>query len=247
LLVPIVVSAQSTPSAPQPVEVAAAQPKLSEIEKALREFRAQARNLGLRASAQEGTARRVRTPLKYHGRIYENLRNDLLDAIPHEVRQRGSDKNLLRRNQFGFNLAGPVVIPALYSGARSTFFSVSYEGLRERISRSYLRTVATTPEREGDFSGTVDGSGSPLPIYDPASTRPNPAYDPTQPVSTSNLQYLRDPFPGNRIPTNRIDPVAATMVGDLPAPNADRGPFFLNNYFNVSPEYGKWHDPEAGS
>ena len=63
---------------------------------------------------------------------------------------------------------------------------------RERISRTYLRTIPTDAQRFGDYSGVVDDAGNPLPIYDPASTRPNPAYDPAQPVSTGNLQFTRD-------------------------------------------------------
>ena len=69
-----------------------------------------------------------------------------------------------------------------------------------------LRTVPTSRAIPGNFSGTVDSAGQPLPIYDPASTRPNPAFDASQPVTTENLQYLRDPFPGNMIPASRLDP-----------------------------------------
>ena len=51
----------------------------------------------------------------WHGRIFENFRTDALDAVPHEVRQRGSGKAILRRNQFGFNIAGPLLIPKIDS------------------------------------------------------------------------------------------------------------------------------------
>jgi hypothetical protein len=172
---------------------------------------------------------------RLRGRLFENFRNDFLDATPHELRQRGSNKNLLRRNQFGFNIGGPVLIPKLYT-RRSTFFSVSYEGVRERISRSYLRTVPIGPERFGDFSQTVDAAGQPLPIYDPSSTRLNPGFDPSQPVSTDNLEYIRDPFPRNAIPPSRFDPVALEALQHYPEPNAAVGPFFRNNFFAVNPE-----------
>ena len=183
--------------------VAAAEPpKPTDLQRALDEFKTQTRNLGLRADSPASARQKSANRPKFHGRIFENFRNDILDATPHEIRQRGSDKSLLRRNQFGFNFAGPLLIPKLYDPGRSTFFSISYEGVRERISRSFLRTVPTGPERLGDFSGTVDSAGQPLPIYDPASTRPNPAFDASQPVTAENLQYLRDPFPGNVIPAS---------------------------------------------
>jgi hypothetical protein len=219
------------------VTVASAEPpKSTDLQRALEEFKTETRNLGLRADSPASARHKAANRPKFHGRLFENFRNDILDATPHEIVQRGSAKSLLRRNQFGFNLAGPLFIPKVYDHGRSTFFSVSYEGVRERISRSFLRTVPTVPERSGNFSGTVDSAGQPLPIYDPASTRLNPAFDASQPVSTENLQYLRDPFPGNIIPASRLDSTASKTLDYYPKPNANVGPYFRNNYFAVSPE-----------
>lgn len=206
----------------------------SEIEKAIEEFNNQARLLGLRGE-RGAEPRRPRGP-RFHGRLFENFRNDALDAVPHEVRQRGGTKSLLRRNQFGFNFAGPLVLPRIYDGGRRTYFSVSYEGMRERIARSYLRTIPTLLERSGDWSQSVDLAGNLLPIHDPAATRPNPAFDRSRPVSLDNLEYFRDPFPGNRIPAWRLDPVAQRALAYYPEPNAAVGPFFRNNYFIHTPE-----------
>lgn len=167
----------------------------------------------------------------WHGRVYENFRNDFLDAVPHEVTQNGGNKSILRRNQFGFNVAGPVLIPRVVENPNAAFLLVSYEGVREHISRASLHTIPTMPERSGDFSATVDQAGLPLPIYDPATTAPNPAYDPAQPVSLQNLQYLRSPFPGNRIPENRLAAPIQEALKLYPAPNTAVGPFFQNNYF----------------
>src|SRR2546425_244494 len=89
----------------------AQQKRTTEMERAVEEFRIQTRALGPETDSPHsgGVASR---PL-WHGRIFENFRDDALDAIPHEVRQRGSDKAILRRNQFGFNIAGPLVIPKI--------------------------------------------------------------------------------------------------------------------------------------
>jgi len=213
------------------------QPGSGELQRAAEEFRSVTRSMGLRAdSPAAAKSARGGQNSQYHGRLYHNLRNDILDAIPKEIRQRGGGKNLLRRNQFGFNVSGPLIVPKLYHGGRRTFVSVTYEGVRERIGRSYLRTIATTPERTGDYSSVVDAAGAILPIYDPSTTAPNPAFDPSRPVSVQNLQYLRQPFPENRIPTARLDPVAQRMIAYYPQPNANAGPFFRNNYFSVSPE-----------
>ena len=217
-------------------------PRPTELDRAIAIFKAESGNLGLRAdSATLANSAHAKTKqsLRWHGRLFENFRNNFLDAVPHEVRQRGGQQGLLRRSQFGFNLTGPVVLPKLYNGARTTFFTFTFEGVREKIGRSYLRTVPTLAERRGDWSASVDSSGATLPIYDPATTARNPNFDPKSPVSESNLEYLRSPFPGNRIPEDRLDPTAQRVASHYPAPNSNAGPFFRNNLFVFAPELNR--------
>jgi len=208
----------------------------SEIQRAIDEFKIQTANLGLRAGNQANSAPAHSLLRDWHGRLYENFRNDFIDAVPHQIVQRGENKGLLRRNQFGFNIAGPLFIPGRTHAKSGTYLSLSYEGVRERIARTHLTTIPTVPERTGDYSHVVDPAGNLLPIYDPATTRPNAAFDPAQPVSLTNLQYLRDPFPGNVIPANRLNPVALGAIALYPEPNTAVGPFFQNNYFINTPE-----------
>lgn len=208
----------------------------SVVEAAVEQFRAATRERGLRSDSPKAfQAGGGRLP-QYHGRLTYNIRNDLFDAIPHQIRQRGGQASILRRHQFGFNVSGPVFIPKLYNGGTRTFFTLSYEGVRESIARSLLETLPIMPERKGDFSQTVDQSGAPLPIYDPATTSENPAYNSSLPVSTGNLQYLRSRFPNNVIPQARLDPVAMRSMTYFPEPNTNVGPFFRNNFFVVAPE-----------
>jgi hypothetical protein len=227
-------SQSQTPNAkPKPSPSPSPAKTPSELQKALNEFRIQMGQVGA-----GGGSRKLKVAGRQNsltGRLYENFRNDFLDAVPHEVRQRGGTKSLLRRNQYGFNVSGPVVAPWLYDGRGRTFFSVSFEGTRERIASSALFTVPTDKQRSGDFSDLVDTAGQPVLIYDPATTRPNPDYDPSQPISTGNPQYLRDPFSNNVIPENRIDPVARALVAMYPKSNISVGPFLTNNYWVNSP------------
>jgi hypothetical protein len=208
----------------------------SPLSQAADEFKALTRDLGMRPESPPAAQEQLSRKMRWHGRLYENIRNDVLDAIPHEVKQNGESVSPLRRNQFGFNIAGPLLIPHFLTNPNKTFFMLSYEGVRERIFRATLLTIPTAAQRIGDFSQTVDPAGNILPIYDPAQTTPNPSYDPTQPVSTSNLQYLRAPFAGNVIPTNRLSSVAQQTLTLYPLPNTDVGPFFQNNYFVNSPQ-----------
>jgi len=130
-----------------------------------------------------------------HGSLYDFLRNDALD-------EKGffeTKKGIYRQNNFGASLGGPVKIPRMYDGTNRTFFFAAYEGFLNRQASNALTLSVPTPEMyDGDFSNWVDSSGRRLVIYDPATTRPNP----------SGTGFIRDAFPGNRIPAERFSTVA---------------------------------------
>jgi hypothetical protein len=123
-----------------------------------------------------------------HGNLVEFVRNDAFDARPYFLNP-NSRKTVLRQNQFGFELDGPVVIPKLYNGRDKTFFMVSYEGLRQRRESASISTIITPQMFEGDFSQV------PQAIIDPV---------------TGN------PFPGNRIPANRISRLWENCASTIP-------------------------------
>ncbi len=208
---------------------------VKEIGEAIRVFQRETERLGARVGNGRGNTL-VRPGQLWHGRVYEFLRNDSLDAVPHQVVQRGGDRNVLRRNQFGFSVSGPVYIPKVYNGKRSTFFTFSYEATRERVGRSKLATLPTALQRSGDFSDLVDKAGQPVSVYDPTTTQLNSVYDRSQLVSRDNLEYVRTTFPNNVIPPTRSDPVAQAALPHYPLPNVNVGPFLENNYWGNSPE-----------
>jgi outer membrane receptor protein involved in Fe transport len=88
-------------------------------------------------------------------------------------------------------------------------------------------TMPTQQERRGDFSQTRNAAGQLITIYDPLTSRP----DPERPGS-----LVRTAFPGNVIPANRIDPVAANLLRFIPLPNLPGNPFTNANNFvsNIS-------------
>lgn len=111
------------------------------------------------------------------------------------------------QHQFGGTLGGPLTIPHIYSGKNRTFWFASYdEGLYNKVNLPSTDWVPSSAELGGDFSAW------PFPIYDPATTVPNPAYNSNLPQSPSNSPVIRTPFPGNQIPSNRIDPVSAKIA-----------------------------------
>jgi hypothetical protein len=158
-----------------------------------------------------------------HGSVYDYFRNSYLDANNFFSNRAGVPLPSFKRNQFGFSLGGPVLIPRLYNGREKTFFFVDYEGLRQDTATSVLTTVPTLAERTGDFSADATSSGAPITIYDPLTSTPT--------VSTSGaVTYTRTPFPGNKIDPSRIDRVANNILNYYPLPNRP-GTNGRNNYF----------------
>ncbi|HKG61275.1 MAG TPA: TonB-dependent receptor [Pyrinomonadaceae bacterium] len=92
----------------------------------------------------------------YHGELFEFLRNDVFDA--RNYFERTSEPSPFKRNQFGFNLGGPLNVPHFgqggpvfgYQGKNKTFFFFSYEGLRQRQGLTLpASTVPTAAQRAG--------------------------------------------------------------------------------------------------
>jgi hypothetical protein len=170
-----------------------------------------------------------------HGTVFEYLRNDAFDARNFFVRKvplasGGLQKDPippLDRHQFGGAVGGALVIPGVYDGHSRTFFFSDYAGLKEKRGQVFVNTVPTAQTRNGDFSDFRDTSGNLILVYDPLTTRPNPDFDSTKPVSATNAQFLRDQYAGNIIPQNRINPVGRNVASIYPLPN---GPGNFNNY-----------------
>ncbi|HJU56599.1 MAG TPA: carboxypeptidase-like regulatory domain-containing protein [Pyrinomonadaceae bacterium] len=166
---------------------------------AIQEFKIQktsyAAEFGGKAAALINVATKAGTR-EFHGNAFEFLRNEKLDA-----RNFFDDPTKpippFKQNQFGGTLGGPVRIPRIYDHEDRAFFFISYEG--QRISQSLTKTfsVPTAAMRAGDLSAFGQ-------IYDPFATDAN---------------GNRLPLAGNRIPTQRLDPVALGLLARVPLPN----------------------------
>ena len=149
----------------------------------------------------------------WRGKAFEFFRHDKLDTIDYFSKALGRPKPPLEQHDFGGVFGGPVRIPGLYNGQDKSFFFASYEGYRNKTAAApSVVTIPTAEMYNGDFSNWRDANGNLIPIYDPATTRVNP----------NGTGFVRDPFPGNRIPLNRFSCISrnvlalATMRPDLP-------------------------------
>jgi hypothetical protein len=109
-----------------------------------------------------------------HGAFFESNRNDAYDAKPFTNASYTGDSPtsnpVLRLNQFGFVIDGPVYLPKIYNGRDKTFFMASYEGWRMNNGQSIRETVPTPAQLSGDFSQvtypafTQNESGGPVSV-----------------------------------------------------------------------------------
>jgi len=142
----------------------------------------------------------------YHGGVYEYFRNEDLNANNFFSNVLGKPRSQDRYNLFGGKLGGPVWIPKVFKGKGKTFFFFNYEGLRQSSPYFNTSTVPDAAFRDGDFSA------SKVLVYDPRTNAP---------------------FPGNKIPSDRIDLAAAKILGMLPMPNSP-GSFDAANGLSVN-------------
>ena len=124
------------------------------------------------------------------GSLFEFFRHDQFDSRNY-FDPKDQPGPPLRQNQFGGAIGGPVM-------RDRSFFFFSYEG--QRVQRSLTRTfsVPTAAVRGGDFSG----SGT---VCDPLT------------ITSSGACT---PFTNNRIPVDRLDPLAVTFLGHVPLPTS---------------------------
>jgi hypothetical protein len=141
----------------------------------------------------------------FHGGLYWFLRNSAFDAKNYFDRPNDPIPPF-RMNQFGAFLGGPL----LPSTRERTFFFLNYEGNRVRQAQTYISSVPTAAFRRGDFSAFSRQ------IFDPLTQR------------AQGNTFVRDQFPGNVIPANRLDRVGVNLLNLYPLPNLGSGE--VNNY-----------------
>ncbi len=158
---------------------------------------------------------------QFHGTGFYFLRDDSLNANDFFLNAASQPKGQLKYKNFGGNFSGPII-------KNRVFFFWSEEWRRERRGTALTGHVPTLGERAGDFTGPLatNLSGIVKP-RDPLTCQRSP---------TTGL-LVRDadgqpigcqPFPGNKIPTDRLSPAGLALMGIFPAPNNASDPLGTN-------------------
>src|SRR5262245_5485709 len=139
---------------------------------------------------------------EFHGSGYYFGRSDSLASRDYFLEQADQPKGPLSVKDFGWTFGGPIVKDKLH-------FFASQEWNREKRGITRTAFVPTAAERVGDFSGPeVPDCSSPPPI-DPLTNQP---------------------FPGNKIPQDRLSPAGVLALQLYPLPNTTPGGGSCNNW-----------------
>ncbi len=122
---------------------------------------------------------------RFRGTLYDFLRNDIFSAKNYFLNFQlpataiRTPKSVLRRNQFGSFVSGPLYLPKLYKGRDRTFWAFNYEGRRETIENPTRGFFFPEEFRRGDFSQLLqplvrDGRAvrNPQIVFDPVTGEP---------------------------------------------------------------------------
>ena len=151
---------------------------------------------------------------EFHGDGYYFLRDSNLNANSWSANRAGSAIPYYHRDQLGAVLGGPI-------RKDKTFFFVTTEYTRSKSPSSQTATFPTLDQRNGDFSKTLFSDGRLITIYNPFDT-----------YRDTSGSLKRNPFPGNIIPKDMMDPVALKAAQFYPKPNQDPNPVtHVNNFF----------------
>ena len=140
---------------------------------------------------------------RFHGAVYEFLRNDVFDATNYFAKT----TEPLKQNQFGAAVGGPIV-------KDKTFFFAFYEGFRNREGETQGSTVPSVKERNGDFGELCDPKQGEL--FNGAGFCSNPNHQlvliPTPGGPT--------PFPFNQLPPPFLSQFSQSLLNLFPLPNS---------------------------
>ncbi|HEY6763745.1 MAG TPA: carboxypeptidase regulatory-like domain-containing protein [Candidatus Sulfotelmatobacter sp.] len=138
----------------------------------------------------------------FHGDVFYDGRNDILNATDYFNNQTGIKKDVLRRNDWGYTIGGPIVKDRL-------FFFFSEEWNHEQRGKARTGDVPTVAEKAGDFSQQrtdVDNTGAPC--------------DPQPGFKDQNGNFTAGPWTNiSQVPTGGVSPGGQAYLSMFPDPN----------------------------
>lgn len=146
---------------------------------------------------------------QFHGHVWEYFQNDYMNANDYFNKLNKTKKPMLRHNEFGGLIGGPVMLPH-YNGKNRTFFFFDFQRTLQTSPTQYTSTVPTKTMQQSNFTDMQDllalsssthndALGRKFrygTIFDPATTRviPSNGIDPVTGLTGKAGSFVRDPF-----------------------------------------------------
>jgi hypothetical protein len=138
---------------------------------------------------------------RFHGSVFEFVRNDIFDAKNLFVAPAAS-KPPYKQNQFGGSIGGPIQ-------QNRTFFFADYEGERIRKGLTQKFTVPTAAEASGNFTGTG------ITVHNPSTgiAYANDTIPTIDPVAAALLAKVAQAIPGGLTSSNTRLATGLSTIG----------------------------------
>jgi outer membrane receptor protein involved in Fe transport len=148
-----------------------------------------------------------------HGSLFEYLRNDAFNANDYIDNELGNPRQVLKRNQFGGVIGGPITLGKWLNGKDRFFFFFGYQGQRQTatVNQGFVTTY-TPAELGGNFSN-FQGAGPDPGVVAFLQAHPYYQSDPAK-----QLQAIIDP--------TTINPVAQSYITAGIIPTSASGQVF---------------------
>ena len=141
--------------------------------------------------------RRGNQRMRYNAALSYQFANSALNAQPYSLTGQATPKPATATNRVTATFGGPLKIPHLLSGQKTTF-TINYSLGRNRTGTTTTTTMPTAAERAGDFTQALNLQGQPVTIIDPLNGQP---------------------FAGDTVPQNRWSSQALGLLAYYPLPN----------------------------
>jgi hypothetical protein len=158
---------------------------------------------------------------EFHGSLFDFTQTNALYAKPYFSSGPIPSSHLY---QYGGVIGGPIRIPHVYDGRNKSFFFFAFEESKSSVDQSELDSVPTVAERTGDFSALNTT------IYNPYTATAQP-----------DGSFVRQPFPGNKLPPSLISKVASAAIQYYPLPNTGGSGAHFNNYLVTGPSVNNYY------
>lgn len=146
----------------------------------------------------------------FHGQAWTYLKRTGWNANSFQNKAIGAPRAPAPQTQWGLQVSGPFNFPKIspQSDRFKMFYLFSWDKYTEQLPNPLNLSYPAAEMRSGDFSKLVNGAGTPIVLYDPATG-----------TLDSKGALVRQPFAGNQIPSGRINPISKAVTALMPNAN----------------------------